>query len=122
MHPKPRLLIVEDEVAIATGLQWILEAEGMTVHVVGQASAVLPAIESFKPDVMLLDLSLPDGDGRTVYEEVKGRLPVIFSTGSVGERELLERGHDNVAVLMKPYPTEELLATVYRVLAPGGGA
>jgi len=122
VHPKPRLLIVEDEVAIATGLQWILEAEGMTVHVVGQASAVLPAIESFKPDVMLLDLSLPDGDGRTVYEEVKGRLPVIFSTGSVGERELLERGHDNVAVLMKPYPTEELLATIYRVLAPGGGA
>jgi len=121
MHPKPRILIVEDEVAIATGLQWVLEAEGMTVYVVGLASTVLPAIENFRPDVMLLDLSLPDADGRKVYEMVRGRLPVIFSTGSVGERELLESGHDNVAILMKPYPTEELLATIYRVLAPGGG-
>jgi PAS domain S-box-containing protein len=118
--PKPRILIVEDEVAIATGLVWILEAEGMTAHVVGRAAEVMAAIESFNPDVMLLDLSLPDADGREVYERIEGRLPVIFSTGSIGELELLESGHEHVAVLMKPYTTEELLRTIFQVMAPGG--
>ena len=120
MRPKPRILIVEDEAAIATGLQWILEAEGMTVHVVGLAADVLPAIDDFKPDLMLLDLSIPDADGRTIYEQVIDRLPVIFSTGSDGERELLESAHRDVAILMKPYPTDELLRMIYRVLAQGG--
>ena len=80
MRPKPRILIVEDEMDIATGLSWNLEAEGMSVHVVGRGSEVLAAIDGFKPDVLLLDLSLPDFNGREVYEWVKGRLPVIFIT------------------------------------------
>ncbi len=114
---KPRVLIAEDEHAIATGLRWTLEAEGMTVHVVGLAREVIPAIDAFKPDVMLLDLSLPDGDGRDVYEQIAGRLPVIFSTGSLGERDLVASGHGNVVVLMKPYTSDELLRTVHRILS-----
>jgi CheY-like chemotaxis protein len=114
--PKPRVLIVEDEQAIATGLRWTLEAEGMTVHVVGLAAEVVPAVEAFKPDVLLLDLSLPDGDGRTVYKQIAGRLPVIFSTGSLGEHDLVASGHGNVAVLLKPYTGDELLRTIYQTL------
>jgi two-component system, OmpR family, phosphate regulon response regulator PhoB len=115
MRPKPRILIVEDEEGIATGLQWNLEAEGMSVRVVGRASEVLPAIDDFKPDVLLLDLSLPDANGREVYEWVKGRLPVIFSTGSFSERELVEHSIGDATVLMKPYTTEDLLRTIDRV-------
>ena len=119
MRPKPRILIVEDEAGIGTGLQWNLEAEGMSVRVVGRASEVLPAIEDFKPDVLLLDLSLPDGNGRDVYDWVKGRLPVIFSTGSFTERELVEHSIRDATVLMKPYTTQDLLLTIDRVLPPG---
>ena len=118
-RPKRRVLVVEDEVAIATGLRWVLEAEGMTVHLVGRAADVSRAMDAFKPDVMLLDLSLPDADGRAVYETVAGRLPVIFSTGSFSERELLESGHERVDVLMKPYTGEELMRAIDRVLGPG---
>jgi DNA-binding response OmpR family regulator len=119
MRPKPRILIVEDEAGIGTGLQWNLEAEGMSVRVVGRASEVMPAIDDFKPDVLLLDLSLPDGNGRDVYEWVKGRLPVIFSTGSFSERELVEHTIRDVTVLMKPYTTRDLLLSIDRVLPPG---
>jgi len=117
-----RILIVDDEVAVATGLQWILEAEGMTVHTVGRGGDVAPALDNFKPDLMLLDVSLPDADGRAIYEKVKSRVPVIFSTGSIGERDLVEGGHGGVAVLTKPYTTEELLRTIYQVMTPGGAS
>ena len=115
--PKPRVLIAEDDEPIATGVRWTLEAEGMTAHVVGLASEVVPAIDTFNPDVVLLDLSLPDGDGRAVYEQIGGRLPVIFSTGSLGELDQFASVHGNVVVLTKPYTSAELLRTIYRVLA-----
>ena len=115
--PKPRVLVVEDEVNIATGLRWVLEAEGMTVHVVGRVADVVPAIEEFDPEVMLLDVSLPDGDGRTVYQLVSGRgLQVIFMTGSLGAHELIESGHGAVPVLLKPYGVDELLRAIYDVV------
>ena len=114
--PKPRVLIAEDDEPIATGVRWTLEAEGMTVHVVGLASEVNPAIDAFKPDVILLDLSLPDGDGRAVYEQIGGRLPVIFSTGSLGELDQFARAHADILILTKPYTRDELLRTIYRVV------
>jgi DNA-binding response OmpR family regulator len=114
--PKPRVLIAEDEEAIATGLQWTLEEAGMASHVVGLAADVMPAIDVFKPDVVLLDLSLPDRDGRAVYDQIAGRLPVIFSTGDLGALELIASGHGDVVVLMKPYTADELMRAIYRVL------
>jgi DNA-binding response OmpR family regulator len=103
-----RILIVEDDVAIATGLQWVLEAEGMTVEVVNAASEVLPAIERCEPDLMLLDLSLADGDGRCVYRELVHRLPIIISTGSFD----FVCEHECITVLMKPFTTEQLLNAI----------
>jgi two-component system cell cycle sensor histidine kinase/response regulator CckA len=120
LEPKIRVLIVEDEAAIATGLRWVLEAEGMIVHVVGTAAEVVPAINEFSPDVMVLDLSLPDGDGRAVYEEIDKPIPVIFSTGSPGEKDLPESGRGHVAVLRKPYATDDLLRMIHQVLSGGG--
>lgn len=118
VRTKPRVLIVEDETAVATGLRWILEAEGIVVHVVGLAADVIPAVDAFRPDVILLDLSLPDGDGRAVYEQIAPRhLPVIFSTGSASERELAETDRLNVPTLHKPYTADDLLRIIYEVLS-----
>ena len=115
-----RVLLAEDDLNVATGLKWILEAEGMSVHVVGAAAGVVPAIDEFSPDVLVLDLSLPDGDGRAVYERVAGRVPVIFSTGSVGARDLAQSGHGGVAVLIKPYSADDLLRAIHEVLSSHG--
>jgi PAS domain S-box-containing protein len=112
-----RVLLVEDEVNVATGIKWILETEGLVVQIVARAADVLPAIDDFGPDIVVLDLSLPDGDGRAVYETMSGRdLPVIFSTGSLTAGDLDTSGHGNVAVLIKPYSADDLLHTIGHVL------
>ena len=113
---KLRVLLAEDDLNVATGLKWVLEAEGMSVHVVGEAAGVVPAVDEFNPDILVLDLSLPDGDGRVVFERVAGSLPVIVSTGSVGARDFAQSGHGGVPVLMKPYSADDLLRAIYEVL------
>jgi two-component system response regulator MtrA len=112
-------LLVEDDEAIAAGLQWTLEAQGIEVEVVRRGSAVLPAIERARPQVIVLDLSLPDDDGRNVYARIAHRfdIPVIFSTGHALEHEIEALlASPGTAFLMKPYTTPELLSTIDRLV------
>jgi two-component system, cell cycle sensor histidine kinase and response regulator CckA len=116
----PRLLLVEDEEAVATGLRWSLEAAGIEVRVVATGAEVMPALAEFRPDVMVLDLSLPDEDGRSVYRRVSAAfpIPVIFSSGHASEADIAQLMQPSrTAFLMKPYATEELLETVDRLTA-----
>jgi PAS domain S-box-containing protein len=114
-----RVLVVDDEETVSQGLRWALEAEGMTVHVAARGADVLPAIAEFAPDIVVLDLSLPDESGRSVYERIAATasLPVIFSTGNESEIdvEALTDG-SRTAFLLKPYAVEELLATIKRLI------
>ncbi|HXH91317.1 MAG TPA: PAS domain S-box protein, partial [Thermoanaerobaculia bacterium] len=113
------VLLVEDDEAVACGLQWSLEAEGIDAHVVGKGADVVPAMFKLQPDVIVLDLNLPDDDGRKVYERIaaQSRVPVIFSSGHAFEREIRELlNNPRVAFLMKPYSSEELLRTIHQVL------
>jgi PAS domain S-box-containing protein len=117
--PFLRVLIVEDEEAIGAGLRWSLEAEGIIVRLVGRGADVMPAIADFRPDLMLLDLSLPDENGQSVYERVSAehRLPVIFSSGHALENEIEKLlDHSGTAFLMKPYPSDELLTVIRRLI------
>jgi two-component system, cell cycle sensor histidine kinase and response regulator CckA len=116
----PRLLLVEDEEAVATGLRWSLEAAGIDVRVVATGAEVLPALAEFHPDVMVIDLSLPDEDGRSVYRRVSTAfpIPVIFSSGHASEADITQLMQPSrTAFLMKPYPTEELIETIDRLIA-----
>ena len=113
-----RVLVVDDEEAVAGGLRWTLESEEHEVHVVGKGVDVLPPIAAFHPDVMVLDLSLPDEDGRLVYERVMATapLPVVFSSGHASEADIDKLIEPSRATfLMKPYAVEELLSAIYRV-------
>jgi PAS domain S-box-containing protein len=114
-----RVLLVEDDEAVACGLQWILEADGIDVHVVGKGADVMPAMFKLRPDVIVLDLHLPDETGGKVYERIAAhsRVPVIFSSGHAFEREIKELlNNPRVAFLMKPYSADELLRTIHQVL------
>jgi PAS domain S-box-containing protein len=118
-----RVLLVEDDEAVAYGLQWSLEADGIGVHVVGKGADVLPAMFDFRPDVIVLDLNLPDEDGRNVYQRIaaQSRVPVIFSSGHAFEREIRELlDNPHAAFLMKPYSSQELLRTIHQVLQSKG--
>ena len=60
---KPRLLVIDDEADIVELLTWIAETSGYDVRSVTRASAVAAVVEHFRPDVVLLDLVMPEVDG-----------------------------------------------------------
>jgi PAS domain S-box-containing protein len=120
-HQVRRLLLVEDDETIATGLAAVLELEGVAVEVVNLGLQAEAAVESFMPDAVLLDLNLPDIDGREVYERLARRwpqLPVIISTGhgDVATVKGFSAGRRN-AFLLKPYDIETLFETLAAVIA-----
>jgi PAS domain S-box-containing protein len=116
---KGHVLLVEDDPMVAGGLRLSLESEAFEVSVAVSGAEVVPRILERMPDVVVLDLSLPDEDGRSVYERIVAMapLPVIFSSGHACDADV-ERLLNNprTAFLMKPYATEELLRTIDQLL------
>jgi PAS domain S-box-containing protein len=118
-----RVLLVEDEPAVAQGLQMLLELDGWSVNVASLGSEAVPAITELVPDAVVLDISLPDMDGMDVYRAIESRwpdLPVLFSSGhadSTQMDDLLARPH--VGFIAKPYAIEEIQAALARIT--GGG-
>ncbi|HVR41397.1 MAG TPA: PAS domain S-box protein [Thermoanaerobaculia bacterium] len=116
-----RVLIVEDDESVGEGIRALLLDEGCDVQLVGRALEAPPVIERSMPDVVLLDVNLPDISGVELYEQLHERwpaLPVIFSTGHADAAALDEVRKRHVPSIMKPYDISELLslmATVCRV-------
>lgn len=114
-----RLLLVEDDDLVAAGLTTLLELEGFTVLTIDRGLAVVEAIKSFKPHVVILDLTLPDLDGIEVFRRLRKRwpdLPVVFSTGNGSSVNLTaELKRERVELLRKPYEIKELLAALQRI-------
>src|ERR1700752_2950254 len=82
--PLGRVLLVEDEPEVAAGVAMLLEVEGAEVEVVHSGGEAIAAIERFAPDVVILDIGLPDMNGAEVYERIASRWPdlrVLFSSG-----------------------------------------
>lgn len=108
-----RVLLVEDDDTVRSGLETLLEGEGMEVAGVSTGGEALGAIERFSPDAVVLDVGLPDVDGVELYESIAQRwpeLPVIFSTGH-GDQSKLESylSSPHVGFLLKPYELDTLL-------------
>jgi two-component system cell cycle sensor histidine kinase/response regulator CckA len=116
---KVHVLLVEDDPTVAGGLKLSLQEEGFEVSVAATGAEVLPRIAERKPDVVILDLSLPDEDGRHVYERIMAvaPLPVVFSSGHARETDIGRMlDTPRTSFLMKPYTTEELLRTIDELL------
>jgi DNA-binding response OmpR family regulator len=115
-----RILVVEDEPTIATGLRDDLELEGFAVEVADDGTAALSRILEGKLDLILLDLMLPGMDGLEVCRQarLKGvRTPVIMLTAKGQEVDKvvgLELGADDYVT--KPFSRRELLARIKAVL------
>jgi two-component system response regulator RegX3 len=115
-----RILIVEDDPVIAMALSDDLTADGHVVRVASRAEAALREAATTSPDVILLDLTLPDGDGVSVCRELRraGWLtPIIMLTARAGEGDKvlgLEAGADDYVT--KPYGARELRARIAAVL------
>jgi PAS domain S-box-containing protein len=116
-----RVLIVEDELAVAEGLAGLLRLHEIEVRVVDHAGGAASAMLAFRPDALILDVALPDGDGVDLYRSLmvtRPRLPVIFSTAHENRErlgDLLEHAH--VSFLQKPYSEADLVGELARCIA-----
>jgi DNA-binding response OmpR family regulator len=119
-----RLLLVEDELALARGLADNFRDEGYEVRTVGHGDEALPAVAAFRPDILVLDIMLPGRSGIDILRELRATgetLPVLMLTakGDIVDRVVgLELGADDY--LPKPFALRELLARVRALLRRGG--
>jgi two-component system, OmpR family, response regulator MprA len=117
----PRVLVVEDDEAIAQVLQRSLRMEGYEVKVTGDGQSALDAAHGFLPDLVILDLGLPGGmDGLDVAKHLRSSddaVPILMLTArdAVEARvEGLDSGADDY--LVKPFERQELLARLRALL------
>jgi len=117
----PNVLLVDDNVTFARFLRVILESKLLGIHVktVDSAAAARECLASWTPDLALLDVRLPDGNGHALSEEMAEKCPnlriLMMSAEPLSASSV--RGRENiVGVLVKPFATEELLRLVRRAL------
>jgi len=116
---KRTILLVEDEESITAPLVDALEREGFDAAVSPTAAGSLELADEVKPDLVLLDVMLPDGSGFDVCRELRARsrVPIIMLTARGEEADRvagLELGADDYVV--KPFSARELVARVRAVL------
>jgi DNA-binding response OmpR family regulator len=114
-----RILVVEDEPMVAEVVERYLRRDGYDVDVVHDGAAALLAFDTFRPDLMVLDLMLPELDGMEVCRFVRSRTetPIIMLTARGEEVDKivgLELGADDY--ITKPFSPRELAARVRAVL------
>jgi two-component system, OmpR family, response regulator VicR len=110
-----KILVVDDEKPIADILQFNLKKEGYEVVCAYDGEEALQKVEEFVPDLILLDIMLPQKDGMEVCREVRKKydMPIIMLTAKDSEIDKvlgLELGADDYVT--KPFSTRELLARV----------
>jgi two-component system, OmpR family, response regulator RegX3 len=114
-----RVLLVEDHDSISEPLSSILRSDGYDPTVARSAAEARALFERLQPDLLLLDLMLPDGDGRDLCREVRQQsdVPIVMLTAraEISDRVLgLELGADDYVV--KPFNPAELTARIRAVL------
>ena len=112
-----RVLVVEDSILISSALRILLEANGYDVVVAGTANDAVEAASKSPPDVMLLDLTLPDGDGLSVLDDLKARnARPPLTLAMTGHDDDITRARCMAAgctdVLLKPVLINDLLRII----------
>ncbi len=125
--PAQRVLVVDDEPTVRDVVARYLERDGYVVREISDGTEVAAAVESFRPDLVVLDVMLPGRSGLDVLRDLGHSVPVILLTARTDESDRvlgLELGADDYVV--KPFSPRELVARVRSVLrrsgAPKGAA
>jgi len=121
-----RVLVVDDEPNIVDVITMALRYQGFEAASAATGQEALAAVESFRPQVMILDVLLPDMEGFEVAERLgaeRGHVPIIFLTARDATEDKLRgltTGGDDY--MTKPFSLEELVARIRVILRRTGGA
>jgi len=123
---KKKILIVDDEVQFTQIVKMNLEETGeFEVRVENRGKDALAAVKAFKPDLIFLDIIMPDVDGTQIAESLKDdvlldEIPVVFLTALVTKEEILSGG-ENIAgrkFLAKPAMTSQIIKCIKENIRP----
>ncbi|MEJ7833462.1 MAG: MtrAB system response regulator MtrA [Nocardioides sp.] len=115
MATKGRVLVVDDDAALAEMLTIVLRQEGFDSRMCARGDLAMDAFRDYKPDVVLLDLMLPGKDGIDVCKEIRAEsgVPIVMLTAKSDTVDVvvgLESGADDYVV--KPFKPKELVARI----------
>ncbi len=113
--PRPKVLVVDDDAALAEMLSLVLNNEGYSSQIVASGDVVMRSFRDYRPDLVLLDLMLPGKDGIEVCREIRAEsgVPIVMLTAKNDTVDVvagLEAGADDYVV--KPFKPKELLARI----------
>ena len=118
-----RISIVEDEPFIIEALSFLLEREGFVVSAISDGADALEFITSAPPDLLILDIMLPNVSGMKILEDIRKtsgieNLPVLMLTAKGQKKDRLAAEQAGVSLFMtKPFSNTELIANVHEMLA-----
>jgi CheY-like chemotaxis protein len=122
-----RILIVEDHPTMREAMRLVLEGEGFDIHEASDGDQALVAVHDERPDLVLLDMSIPGASGSEVLAAVKSdpatsevRVIVVTATGEEGRAAAMTAGADHY--FTKPFSPIALLQAVEEVLGPEDAA
>ena len=119
------ILIVDDELSILVPLQFLMEKEGYVSKLAQSGKEAIEKIARVKPDLILLDIMLPDLDGYEIYQMIRQRtewesIKIIFLTAKNREADMakgLAMGAD--AYITKPFSNAQLMDKIRGLIGPG---
>jgi DNA-binding response OmpR family regulator len=118
------VLIIEDNELARDAWRMLLQATGHRVSVAGSVAEALKTARAERPDLALLDLTLPDGDGLSIIPQllIEDNPPIFVALTGHDTREVADRCRTAgcATVLVKPVTTKELLAVVDPLLSSRG--
>lgn len=116
----PRILVLEDNEPIAELIRFYFEERGYLVKVIYRGSELFQSVKDFKPDLITIDIELPDADGMELFRQLQARsdtksIPAVFISIHESQREMgLELGAKGF--IAKPFAENELHQVVLAAL------
>lgn len=123
-RPKPfkNILVIEDNHAILDVITLILQSEAYKVAGLSRSIDMMKHIDAFKPDLMILDIMLPDGEGRELLAQLRknettSAIPVLMISARYTEENIREGEFKPNGFLAKPFDIDDLLDKIEGILA-----
>lgn len=116
------ILVIEDNHAILDVITLILQSEAYKVAGLNQSADMMRHIDAFQPDLMILDIMLPDADGRELLTQLRtnpktANIPVLMISAKYTEQTIQHGQHKPNGFLAKPFDIDELLDKIEGILA-----